>query len=222
MENYPGNTLKLPRGLSLQMSKNGLALVGSGMTLIADFSSMLPRIKQGKVHKELLVRAAKIKGVAHPVAVDATAGLGEDSLLLAAAGFHVKMYEQNPVIAALLQDALHRAIDIPELQETMARMELNKGDSVQALERLSFQPDVVYLDPMFPARQKSAAVKKKFQLLHHLEQPCNNPEALVHAALTAQPRKIVIKRPNKGAYLADIKPSYSIAGKTVRYDVIVT
>ena len=183
---------------------------------------MLPRIKQGKIQKELLVRATKIKGVEHPIAVDTTAGFGEDSLLLAAAGFHVTMYEQNPVIAALLQDALQRTAGAPELKEAIARMELNKGDSIQALEQLSFQPDVIYLDPMFPARQKSAAVKKKFQLLHLLEQPCKNPEVLVHAALAAQPRKIAIKRPCKGPYLADIKPSYSITGKTVRYDVIVT
>ena len=44
-------------------------------------------------------------------------------------------------------------------------------------------PDVVYLDPMFPERTKSAAVKKKFQLLHHLEQPCADEETLVKLRL---------------------------------------
>ena len=42
-------------------------------------------------------------------AVDATAGFGEDSLLLAAAGYNVELYEYDPVIAALLRDALRRA-----------------------------------------------------------------------------------------------------------------
>ena len=82
-------------------------------------------------------------------------------------------------------------------------------------------PDVVYLDPMFPERTKSAAVKKKFQLLHHLEQPCADEETLVEAALAVHPRKVVIKRPVKGALLAGVKPSYQLAGKAVRYDVLV-
>ena len=79
----------------------------------------------------------------------------------------------------------------------------------------------VYLDPMFPERTKSAAVKKKFQLLHHLEQPCTDEESLVEAALAVHPRKVVIKRPVKGPLLAGVKPSYQLAGKAVRYDVLV-
>ncbi len=89
------------------------------------------------------------------------------------------------------------------------------------LASLGFAPDVVYLDPMFPGRTKSAAVKKKFQLLHHLEQPCEEEEALVEAALAAHPRKVVIKRPPKGPELAGVKPSYTVSGKAVRYDVLV-
>ena len=95
---------------------------------------------------------------------------GEDALLLAAAGFHVQLFEHDPVIAALLADGLARAAADPQLSPIVARMRLTSGDSVQALTaRASMdvaKPDVVYLDPMFPARQKSAAVKKKFQLLH--------------------------------------------------------
>lgn len=83
------------------------------------------------------------------------------------------------------------------------------------------RPDVVYLDPMFPGRTKSAAVKKKFQLLHHLERPCANEGELVRAALAARPRKVVIKRPIKGPHLAGIKPAYALVGKAVRYDVLV-
>ena len=100
-------------------------------------------------------------------------------------------------------------------------MTLVADDSIAGLATLPEPPDVVYLDPMFPARTKSAAVKKKFQLLHHLEQPCEEEETLVAAALAAQPRKVVIKRPAKGALLAGMKPSYSVAGKAVRYDVLV-
>ena len=81
--------------------------------------------------------------------------------------------------------------------------------------------DVVYLDPMFPGRSKSAAVKKKFQFLHRLEMPCEDEMALLEAARAAHPRKIVIKRPVKGPHLAGVKPDYTLRGKAVRYDCIV-
>ena len=228
-------------GLTLQRSAEGLALSGDGMTLRADFHELIPRIKPGRLQRELLVRAAKTKQMQPnpPFAVDATAGLGEDAFLLAAAGFRVMLFERNPVIAALLQDALQRASADPQLGEIIARMELSIEDSITALEAMgdakctrdaedargaetvrNAAPTIVYLDPMFPARQKSAAVKKKFQLLHHLEDPCEDAEELLHAAFAAHPRKIIVKRPPKGPNLAGIKPSYALAGKAVRYDVI--
>ncbi len=208
-------------GLGLRRDDEGLALVGDGMVLRADFMRLLPRLRPDRLGRELLVRAARVRGVEAPTAVDATAGLGEDSLLLAAAGFTVTMFEKDPVIAALLRDALERAASDPQLAGVAARMTLVEGDSVAGLRELDFSPDVVFLDPMFPERTKSAAVKKKFQLLHHLERPCDNEEELLDAALAARPRKIVIKRPPKGPWLAGAKPSHSIAGKAVRYDVIV-
>ena len=165
---------------------------------------------------------AGIKGKAEGLtAVDATAGLGEDAFLLAAAGFSVRLYERDPVIAALLRDALSRAAALPDLAAIVGRMELFETDSLTALPQLGFNPDVVLLDPMFPARQKSALIKKKFQLLQQLEQPCTDEDALLHAAIASAPYKIVIKRPLKGAWLADRKPDYSLKGKTIRYDCIV-
>ena len=217
-------------GLELVGNPEGLTLTDGAMELRADFGRMLPRLKQGRLQQELLVKAARIKGVEQPWAVDATAGFGEDSLLLAAAGFTVDLYERDCVIAALLQDALERAAVEPALADAVARMRLRAGeDSIAGLHQMAelieqgelAAPDVVYLDPMFPERTKSAAVKKKFQLLHHLEQPCADEETLVEAALAVRPHKVVIKRPVKGPLLAGVKPSYQLAGKAVRYDVLV-
>ena len=216
-----------PGLLYLKVSRDGLSLMRDGMELRPDFAEMLPRIKQGALQREMLVRAARVKGVEAPRAVDATAGLGEDSLLLAAAGFTVTLCEADPVIAALLEDALARASAHEVLGPIVERMHLVAGDSRIALERAGAstgaQPDVVYLDPMFPGRTKSAAVKKKFQLIHGLECPTEplDEESLLQAALAAHPRKVVIKRPVKGPYLAGVKPSHAIAGKAVRYDCIV-
>ena len=208
-------------GLDLRKEPDGLVLSGDGMTLRVDFLQLLPRIRADKLSRELLVRAARIKGREHPLAIDATAGLGEDSFLLAAAGFDVVLYEQDPVIAELLRDALFRAKQSAELQIIANRMTCIEGDSIQALHTLHDSPDVVVLDPMFPERTKSAAVKKKFQLLHKLERPCSDEAALLSAAYSAHPKKIVIKRPAKGPFLAGTKPSYSLRGKAIRYDVVV-
>lgn len=212
--------------MTLREGEGGLTLVGSvGLALTPDLADMLPRLRRDRLAHELLVRAAKIRGIASPTAFDATAGLGEDALLLAAAGFTVTLYESDPVIAVLLKDSLARAAADPRLANVVARMQAHEGDSIAALNALATSgtepPDVVYLDPMFPARRKSAAVGKKFQLLHELERPCGNPEELLEAACAVRPRKVVVKRPVKGPYLADVKPSYSLTGKAVRFDVIV-
>lgn len=212
------------RALIVRFGADGVSLEGNGMVMRPDLSGMAPRLRPGRLSHELLVRAAKLRRAANdcrPIAVDATAGLGEDALLLAAVGFDVLLFEQDPVIAALLEDSLRRAAQDARLAEAVSRMHLAGGDSIPALPQLDPTPDVVYLDPMFPARRKRAAVKKKFQLIHELERPCENQEELVAAALATHPRKVVIKRPVKGPYLAGKTPSYTIVGKAVRYDCLV-
>lgn len=199
----------------------GLELVADGMSIRGDFTRLLPRLKPGRLQRELLVRAARIKEPrtpGHPTAVDATAGLGDDSLLLAAAGFDVVLFERNETIAALLMDTLQRAAQVPELSGIVGRMHVRQADSIQSLGNLGFLPDVVLLDPMFPAKHKDSAAKKKLQLLQQLEQPCENEDVLLDAAISAHPLKIVIKRPVKGPYLACRKPDYSLSGKAIRYD----
>ena len=203
----------------------GLALRRSELVLRADFSDLTKRIKPANLGRELIVRAAKLKDAARlgraPVVADATAGLGTDSFLLAAAGWEVHLFESDPVIAALLIDACERARQDPHLADIAARMHPVSGDSIAALPALRGTVDVVYLDPMFPERTKSAAVKKKFQLLHLLERPCTNQEELLSAALAAAPRKVVVKRPIKGPHLAGVTPSHTLKGKAVRFDCIV-
>lgn len=212
----------LPEGLELRRDSRGLALVGDGMELRGDFARMLPRLRPANLNKELLVRAARIRGVEGPLsAIDATAGLGEDSILLAAAGYRVTLCERDEVIAALLRDALERAADDARLAELATRMTLVEGDAVATLEQLDASPDLVFLDPMFPERRKRGATNKKLQLFRHLERPCENEEELMRAALAVHPRKVVVKRPLKGPHLAGMKPSSSLAGKVVRYDAYV-
>lgn len=206
----------------LEQRPEGLTLTDGELELRGDFTTELSRLKYNNLTHEFIVKAAKIKNPDHElIAVDATAGMGEDSILLAAAGFTVELYEYNHVIAELLRDALDRAANIPELSEIVSRMHLHEENSIEALKQLNYVPDVVVLDPMFPERQKSASVKKKFQLLQKLESPCGDENELMAAALSSGAHKIVVKRPAKGPCLAGIKPSYSLEGKAIRYDCIV-
>ena len=218
--------------LLLHLTKEGLCLEGAGLRLLPDFSSMRPRILKGNLQKEFLAKVSRIKSPdgekQQLYAIDATAGLGEDSFLLAACGYQVCMYERDPVISALLEDCLHRAAKDPQLAPIASRMRIVQGDSIQALRTLARRretqdenaviPDLIYLDPMFPQRRKSGLIGKKLQLLQKLEQPCMEEADLLQAAMEVHPRRIVIKRPLKGPYLDGKKPHYSLEGKAIRYD----
>lgn len=202
--------------------EKGLKLTNGELELYGDFTKMAHRLKQSNLERELLVKAIRIKSLTRPLIVmDATAGLGEDSMLIAAAGHEVHLYESDETIGALLRDAHERALTDESLRAIALRMNITIGDSIAAMTHLDYEPDVIYLDPMFPKREKSAEVKKKFQLIHGLEEPCTNEQEMLDAAIKAGPRKIVIKRPVKGPFLAGRKPDYSITGNSVRYDCLV-
>lgn len=189
--------------------------------LWVDFDSEDSRRRSRQPGGELLVRAAKIRQLAQPLLIDATAGLGRDGFLLASHGFRVQMIEANPFVAALLADGLERARKLPHLQAAVSRIQLRVGDAVHLLAQLDAQPAVVYLDPMFPERAKTAKVKQNLRLLQLLEGNTSAPEPLLQAALATGARKVVVKRPLKGPFLADLAPSHTRKGKAVRFDVYV-
>ena len=84
--------------LTLLVDKDGVALMGYGLSFRGDFENMLRRVTNGRVQHEMIARLVKTKEE-NPTVIDATAGMGEDSILLAACGYKVTMFEQNPVIA---------------------------------------------------------------------------------------------------------------------------
>ena len=105
---------------------------------------------------------AKAVGLKHgftPNVLDATAGLGRDAFVLATLGCHVTMMERMPIVAALLEDGLERAKLSSEVNDITERMNLIHASSIENMS-LATRPDVIYLDPMYPHREKSAAVKK--------------------------------------------------------------
>ena len=203
--------------LTVLFDSKGVSLSGFGLSYQGDFENMLHRVTNGRLQHEMLAKAVKTDQE-NLKAIDATAGMGEDSLLLAACGYQVTLYEQNPVIAILLKDALRRAKKNTVLKDIVSRMQLVEGDSIEHLNKRLDPVDVIYLDPMFPGRQKSGLINKKLQLIQKLEPPCSKETALFDAAMAAQPCKIIVKRPLKSPYLDERVPSYSLKGKAIRYD----
>ena len=203
--------------LTVLFDSKGVSLSGFGLSYQGDFENMLHRVTNGRLQHEMLAKAVKTDQE-NLKAIDATAGMGEDSLLLAACGYQVTLYEQNPVIAILLKDALRRAKKNTVLKDIVSRMQLVEGDSIEYLNKRLDPVDVIYLDPMFPGRQKSGLINKKLQLIQKLEPPCSKETALFDAAMAAQPSKIIVKRPLKSPYLDERVPSYSLKGKAIRYD----
>lgn len=192
--------------------------------VFADFSSgEFARRAQGSGRRSLLARAIGLKGGA-PRVVDATAGLGRDSMVLALLGCEVTAVERDGVVAALLEDGLRRVTSDGALTEAAGRVHVVEADGVDYLTGLKEAPEVVYLDPMFPARKKSALPGRELQVLARLvgHGGVREAEELLAAALGAGARRVVVKRGDDGAVLAtpDARgPDVQFKGRTVRFDV---
>jgi len=199
---------------------------------------------------------------------DLTAGLGQDSLVLARNGAkRVRMVERHPIVAALLRDAIRRlellAVMPPSepqpncattatssspatnpknpAKDLLETLSFSFGEAIDVLHRKDCSGcDVVYLDPMFPARRKQSAVKKGMSMLHglletHVASSSSGDDTqvrdtrqqeeqdLLTTAIDAAKLRVVVKRPIKAPLLGDgsTKPSHAIAGSVNRWDVYV-
>lgn len=176
------------------------------------------RLKQ-KQQTELLKKAIGIKSNDKPAVLDATAGLGRDGFILATLGCEVLMLERSELLAALLADGLKRALKEPAYQNL--KIELLHQDAKVYLNTLSTgdSPDVIYLDPMFPERQKSALVKKEMRFLQLMLGNDSDSEELLAIALQHAKKRVVVKRPINQPPLKNLMPQHSINGKNIRFDV---
>jgi 16S rRNA (guanine1516-N2)-methyltransferase len=153
--------------------------------IFVDFvgGAMAHRRKFGGGRGEAVAKAVGIKGSYLPDVVDATAGLGRDAFVLASVGCRVRMLERNPVVAALLDDGLTRGYADPEIGPWLQeRLQLIHASSLTALTDITPRPQVVYLDPMFPHKQKSALVKKEMRVFQSLVGPDLDADGLLEPA----------------------------------------
>lgn len=209
-------------GAALVVAAGGLSLRSGKSVIRVDFVSGDTARRGRRAGGERLVQALGRKGPRGLQVLDATAGLGRDAFLLASAGCEVTLLERNPVLHLLLEDALARAAADPSTAAVAARMCLERADSVAWMRGCPDGFDVVCLDPMFPPRSKSAAVRKEAQILQlvagHGGRDGNDDDLGEAARQTARSR-VIVKRPQHAPNLYERAPDYVLAGRSTRFDV---
>ncbi len=215
----------------LAVTREGVCLVHQDVhmhgPICCDFTSAasIHRRKYGGGMGQAIARAVGITGRCKPQVLDVTAGLGSDTFVMASLGCHVVMIERHPIVQALLKDGIERAngaalLD-PELAPIVQRLSLHCVDAVAYLSDSSanHRPDVIYLDPMYPERQKSAKVKKQMQAFHTVIGSDSDASELLQLSLKRAVHRVVVKRSLKAPCLKGPAPSYALTGKSTRFDV---
>lgn len=168
----------------------------------------------------MIAKAVGVQPGIRPTVLDATAGLGRDAFVLAQLGCVVTLIERQPIIAALLEDGIRRAMADAEVAPIMTRMRLIGGDAIASMQDWKEEaPQVIYLDPMFPHRDKSALVKKEMRLFRPLTGDDDDAPALLEAALTLASHRVVVKRARKAPVILGPAPGYVLEGKSSRFDI---
>jgi 16S rRNA (guanine1516-N2)-methyltransferase len=169
---------------------------------------------------QMIAKAVGIQPGVRPRVLDATAGLGKDAFVLASLGCEMSLIERQPIIAALLEDGLARGVQDPDVGPIISQMRLLTGNSIELMRAWEGEPpQVIYVDPMFPHREKTALVKKEMRLFRPLVGDDMDAPALLEAALALATHRVVVKRPRKAPCIEGPKPGYALDGKSSRYDV---
>jgi 16S rRNA (guanine1516-N2)-methyltransferase len=201
---------------ALHVTGAGLELRGPGRTRGVGFDAAEFRRRLNQARGLAVVRATGAR--AGLEVLDAMAGFGLDGLTLAAQGSDVTMVESNAVMAALLKDVCRRARDIVDVS---ARVTVVQADAGQMLSSGAVW-DVVYLDPMFPERNKQALPKLRMQLLRAVADPAPSETTLhelMQAALVCARERVVVKRRRTDAPVVGAAADWSITTRSVRFDV---
>ena len=222
--------------------KNKLSWLSNGLSVAPEWDKLQRRVVSAGRKSELLLQAAKI--TSDSTVIDATAGFGHDSLILASTGTQVTMLEQQPLMALLLLAEQQRMSTLPNWQKPMSRLQIINTDALSYFAKLQAESvnaikendakvvDIIYLDPMFPEDSyqdsktgKGAKVGKHMQALHQLARPPTLEEELqllqsAQAVVSqgARQGRVVVKRPQLAPLLANQQPSESWHNEAVRFD----
>jgi 16S rRNA (guanine1516-N2)-methyltransferase len=226
--NYPcGNNTKVNTSLILNYTDEYVELRDNdkNISIHIDFLSgnLAHRQQYGGGRGQSIAKAIGLKqGVKPPYVIDATAGLAKDAYVMACLGCPVTLIERSPIIVELIRDAIERAREDEHFQNILKTgFNVISESSIDYLTQLKDLPDVIYLDPMYPDKKKSAAVKKNMQILQKLLGKDEDTKVLLEVALKMAKKRVVVKRPKGSENLTDIKPTYLVESKKTRYDVYI-
>ncbi len=217
-------------------NKNQLSLLVDGLSVAPEWDKLQRRVVSAGRKTELLLQAAKI--TADSQVIDATAGFGQDSLILASSGAQVIMLEQQPIMALLLLAEQQRMSLQPNWQKLMSRLTIVNTDALAFFNSKlttidSNSIDVIYLDPMFPEDSyqdrktgKGAKVNKQMQALHQLAAPPTiaQEQQLLQSAQhliknnKQQSGRVIVKRPVQAPLFADQAATESWHNAALRFD----
>ena len=163
-----------------------------------------------------LARACGVTAKRKPRILDAMAGLGVDGMTLAALGCQVVMIERHTALWAMLESY----VQVTARKDTSGP-EVIHADAWAWLQARSCDDDgfdVIYLDPMFPARRKGALPGKVLQFLAELA-PVDGRDLRdwIELAVQHARSRVVLKRRLRDP-AADV-PDWQVKGRSVRYDV---
>lgn len=195
-------------------------------SILVDFvnGAMAHRQKFGGGRGQAIAKAIGLKHGNTPNVLDVTAGLARDAYILATLGCKVTLVEQSPILYTLIKDGIERAITSDEKTSAKNFTNLVHADSTLHIEHADPEtpPDVIYIDPMYPVRKKSALVKKDMQILQRLIGKNENAGTLLETALAYAKKRVVVKRPIHAEPINSIKPSTNVSSKKTRYDIYIT
>lgn len=213
---------------------------GEQLQLVAAGGNMQACVATQEVTKRaagvsLLARACNLAPRQPITLLDAMAGWGVDGLALQMRGAKVVQVERNPGAWALLHDLRRR------FGFSTEPTDLRCADAWQVLkDSPAAAVEVVYLDPMFAQRKKTALPNKRLQLLAQVTNvrpvnPAAPPQVAsgrpgegeaaveptlgewVAAAQQVASARVVVKRRLKDPPMQP-SPAWQLKGKTVRYD----
>jgi len=173
---------------------------------------------------QAIAKAIGLKSGITPTVLDTTAGLAGDAFVLASLGCPITLIERSSILFSLLENALERATlndGFKQIaQQGFIIINCNANDYIfEQRTNNKTPPDVIYIDPMYPERKKSALVKKDMQILQRLHGEQDDASTLLDNALLFAKKRVVVKRPTHAKTLNEKKPNTCIKSKKTRYDI---
>jgi len=206
----------------LFIDENGLALQATIKPapgpLRVEFTKLHKRIADALLHQNLL-KACGVRKANRPSVLDATAGLGTDSFLLTAAGCCVQALEVNPIVYALLSDGFERYKQLgKQEQELISRLKI-RNENFLDINASREKVEVVYLDPMFPPKSKTAQVKKGMAYVQNLIGSDCQGEKMFEIAKKYAQERVVVKRAKSSPNITENQSDITFKGSSSRFDV---